>query len=608
MITMIIADDEPFIRDSLRTAIPWEEEFGITILGEAKDGQEAYELCMELKPDIMFMDIMMPFLDGLQVAAKLKEADSPVKIIIISGMQDFSYAQNALKVNAEGYILKPVKLADLKEIFRKTVDTLHKERAMLFNLESLKEQLQENKPLIRDKFLQNLLAGLYPEAGEVWRKIEFFEMPFTPEQQFTAAVLQLDDYKKALEKYSEEYKQLLYFSIENIVNEIMAERRSGIGFVSKENEFILLFGLRGGEAAGVGEAAGGGEAIGGGKAAGGGEAIEGGKAAEGGEAIGGGEAITGSEAAEGGLGTEGSGTAKNIEAAREIASVCETCASSISRFLKLSVSVGIGSTYADIRNVEESYKEAATALIYKFYTGPHSIIHIRDIRPDSETLQSSDLYKFHTGLMSALKVGNTDKAAVLLEELFLRLSGPKLQMDYVQNLCSEILFASLRTLYEMNEGKMEMMDDRVTILNEIYGKTEIGQLKTYMLQFFTGLTRYLELKNTTKNSKTINKIKEIIHDGYAGELSVAKIAEQVYLTPNYISQIFKQGTGETISDYITKVRIEQAKELLQHSDLKVMEIAERVGYENPHYFSTVFKKNAGSHPLKYREEAGRQGG
>lgn len=600
MITMIIADDEPFIRDSLRTAIPWEEEFGITILGEAKDGQEAFELCMELKPDIMFMDIMMPFLDGLQVAAKLKEADSPVKIIIISGMQDFSYAQNALKVNAEGYILKPVKLADLKEIFRKTVGAIHKERAMLINLESLKEQLQENKPLIRDKFLQNLLAGLYPEAGEIWRKIEFFEMPFAPEQQFTAAVLQLDDYKKALEKYSEEYKQLLYFSIENIVNEIMAERRSGIGFVSKENEFILLFGLRGGEKAE------GGETAGGGKAAEGGETAEGGKAAEDGETAEGGKASKSGLAIEGSLAANGSGTAKNIEAAREITSVCEACVSSISRYLKLSMSVGIGNTYADIRKVEESYKEAATALIYKFYTGPRSIIHIRDIRPDSETLQSSDLYKFHTGLMSALKVGNTDKAAFLLEELFLRLSGPKLQMDYVQNLCSEIIFASLRTLYEMNEGQMEMMDDRVTILNEIYGKTEIGQLKTYMLQFFTGLTRYFELKNTTKNSKTINKIKEIIHDGYAGELSVAKIAEQVYLTPNYISQIFKQGTGETISDYITKVRIEQAKELLRHSDLKVMEIAERVGYENPHYFSTVFKKNTGSHPLKYREEAGKQ--
>ncbi|GJM70910.1 hypothetical protein HMSSN036_31260 [Paenibacillus macerans] len=66
-------------------------------------------------------------------------------------------------------------------------------------------------------------------------------MPLSPDQQFTVGVLQLDDYQKALEKYSEEYKQLLYFSMQNIINEILAEQQAGLGFVARENEFILLF-------------------------------------------------------------------------------------------------------------------------------------------------------------------------------------------------------------------------------------------------------------------------------------------------------------------------------------------------------------------------------
>ncbi|MNN62848.1 HTH-type transcriptional regulator YesS [compost metagenome] len=72
------------------------------------------------------------------------------------------------------------------------------------------------------------------------------------------------------------------------------------------------------------------------------------------------------------------------------------------------------------------------------------------------------------------------------------------------------------------------------------------------------------------------------------------------MTPNYISLIFKKETGETLTDYITRIRINKAKELLLTTDLKVMEISELVGYENPHYFSTVFKKTVGVHPLKYR--------
>lgn len=109
-------------------------------------------------------------------------------------------------------------------------------------------------------------------------------------------------------------------------------------------------------------------------------------------------------------------------------------------------------------------------------------------------------------------------------------------------------------------------------------------------------------KNTSKNSRAINKIRSIVQEGYAQELSISRIAEEVFLTPNYISLIFKKETGETITDYITKIRMGKAKELLQTTDLKVMEISERVGYENPHYFSTVFKKTVGVHPLKYRSD------
>ncbi|MDQ0194219.1 response regulator [Paenibacillus wynnii] len=536
MITMIIADDEPFIRSSLKKAFNWEEEFGITIIGEAEDGQEAYELCLAHQPEILFTDIMMPLWDGLQVAEKLKEARCPTKIIIISGVQDFSYAQNALMVNAEGYILKPVKLHEVQDVFRKVVGSIQEDRAAQVNLDHLKKQLQENTPLIRDKFLQNMIAGLYPDSPEIWEKLRFFEIPLCPGNHFTVAVLQLDDYQTALEKYSEEYKQLLYFSIQNIINEILEARHAGLSFVAHENEFILLF-----------------------------------------------------------------YSPDNVNS-EETSRICEELIQNIGRFLKLSVSIGIGSACLQIHKVAESYKEALTALIYKFYTGQHSIIHINDIQPGTETLQSTYFYKFHAGLMNALKVGNTDKVVSLLEELFQLLSEPKLQIDYVQNICSEIIFTSARTLYELDENIEYVLKDRMTIMNDLYNKMNIQQLKDYMLQLFTDLTRYLENKNTTKNSKTINKIKEIIHEGYSQELSISKIAEQVFLTPNYISLIFKQGTKETITDYITKVRIEHAKKLLHNTDLKVREIAEQVGYENPHYFSTVFKKTAGSHPLKYRTD------
>lgn len=534
MLTMIVADDEPYIRKSLIQVFKWQEEFGIEIIGEASDGQEAYELCLELKPDILFTDIMMPLLGGLQVAEKLKAANCPTKIIIISGAQDFSFAQSALKVNAEGYILKPVKLNELRDVFNNVIARLRLERDQHFHMEQLKKQLHDNIPLIREKFLQHLIAGMYSDEDDIWEKIEYFALPFSPGDPLTAGVLQLDDYQSAVNKYSEEHKQLLYFSIQNIMNECLSSHPGGICFVAGENEFVILY-------CPAGEAA-----------------------------------------------------------SSALSSLCELMISNIQTYLRLDVSIGIGRVCSSVNRIADSYKDALAALVYKFYTGHASILHIKDIQPDTETLQSTFFYTFHAQLLNELKAGHTNQVMALLEKLFDRLVRPKLPIDYVQSICAEMIFTSARTLYEIDENIEQVLNDRVTIMDKLYMQENIAGLKRYMLSLFYELSTHVAGKNLSKNSRTIHRIKAMIQEGYAEELSISRIAEEVFLTPNYISLIFKKETGETITDYITKVRMNRAKELLQTTDLKVMEISERVGYENPHYFSTVFKKTVGMHPLKYR--------
>ncbi len=83
-------------------------------------------------------------------------------------------------------------------------------------------------------------------------------------------------------------------------------------------------------------------------------------------------------------------------------------------------------------------------------------------------------------------------------------------------------------------------------------------------------------------------------------ISVISLSKEVYLSPNYISLIFKKETGSTAVEYITQVRMEAAKKLLSDTEMKILEVAETVGYENPQYFSTVFKKYTGVHPQQFR--------
>jgi len=128
----------------------------------------------------------------------------------------------------------------------------------------------------------------------------------------------------------------------------------------------------------------------------------------------------------------------------------------------------------------------------------------------------------------------------------------------------------------------------------------IFDLQEQITSVLVTVATYFSKKYTQKNNKVISDIKKIIGKRYMEDLNINKIAESVYLSPNYISLIFKQETGETIIDYLTKTRMEEAKILLKETDFKIFDISEMVGFQDSSYFSKVFKKYTGIHPQKFR--------
>ena len=115
MMDVLIADDEYFFREAMKSSFPWQEH-GCRICGEARNGEEALEKIGLLKPDIVLVDINMPFLGGLEFIEKAgRMADNPV-FIIISGYSEFSYAKEAIRLGVLGYILKPVQEAELADV------------------------------------------------------------------------------------------------------------------------------------------------------------------------------------------------------------------------------------------------------------------------------------------------------------------------------------------------------------------------------------------------------------------------------------------------------------------------------------------------------------
>lgn len=142
MVKVLIIDDEEIIREGLKKTVDW-ESMGCAIAGEAEDGETGLKSVAALKPELIFTDIRMPGLDGLQMLAKLKEMKLHCKAIILTGFRDFEYAQEAVKQGAFRFLLKPVRTEDLTLAITEAVREIKAERSKDILYSNLEKRVKE---------------------------------------------------------------------------------------------------------------------------------------------------------------------------------------------------------------------------------------------------------------------------------------------------------------------------------------------------------------------------------------------------------------------------------------------------------------------------------
>ena len=156
MLKVFLVEDEVIIREALRDSIPWEQH-GFIFAGEASDGEMALEMVRALKPDVIITDIKMPFMDGLTFSKYVSEELPETKIIIISGYDDFEYAQQAIELHADRFLLKPITKTDMINALENTRRRIEEER------ERMVSHRDDNLEL-RDDFSSLELSGFDPQA------------------------------------------------------------------------------------------------------------------------------------------------------------------------------------------------------------------------------------------------------------------------------------------------------------------------------------------------------------------------------------------------------------------------------------------------------------
>lgn len=163
---VFFVEDEIVAREGIRDNVDWKAH-GFEFCGEAPDGEMALPLLQSLRPDILITDIRMPFMDGLELSRIVRERLPKTKVIILSGHDEFEYAQQAIKLGVSEYMLKPVSVQDLHLVLQKVAAELDRERIEQVALQRLREQAEESRAALKERFLLRLLTGVASSAEAI---------------------------------------------------------------------------------------------------------------------------------------------------------------------------------------------------------------------------------------------------------------------------------------------------------------------------------------------------------------------------------------------------------------------------------------------------------
>ena len=142
MLRILLVDDEPLELQALRDHVDW-KRLGIDQVDTAKNGRIAYEMVLDQEPDIVITDVHMPVMDGIMLARKIRDLNQRIKVVFLSGYDDFSYVQSALQMGAADYLLKPFTAADIENVILKVKEALNRDMLFTHSLETLEQQLLE---------------------------------------------------------------------------------------------------------------------------------------------------------------------------------------------------------------------------------------------------------------------------------------------------------------------------------------------------------------------------------------------------------------------------------------------------------------------------------
>lgn len=528
MYKLLLADDEGIVRESLRYIV--DKEFpGMCETFEAKTGRHVIELADEVRPDIAFMDIRMPGINGIDAMKEIRTTNPNIVFVVISAYDKFDYAKQALSLGVIDYVNKPFGREQIVEVLKKAMAEVDRVREQRSRELEIKEKLDSIVPIVENGLIQDLLSHEHFKEN-------------------------IEEYKKLLE-IDEEYGLMLAV--------VSGDREPG-GYMrgavpasvktQKNYETVLLV---------ISDNF---------------------------------KCITGSV-----MGNKIPvmiPCAKSAITPEEYSKIVESAKKAqeeLSAALGINFRIGIGSVKR-MEDMADSYAEALSVLA----TTKHDVAESIDL-PEGCEYDTDYPLKTEKELFDSISQGDTRRAAEqasLFFDWMEKSSGGEMS-DVCLKVLEFVLWAE-RLAYS-NGGHVYHFLSRSEYLPEINHMKSYDELRLWFLSHIERAVNMINTANAAKTEDVAEKAKKYIDMHYQEDISLDDLSGMYDISPFYFSKVFKTQTGVTFTDYITGVRVNKARELLEGTNKSMKEICSEVGYSDPNYFSRIFKKNTGVTPTEYKE-------
>lgn len=518
MFKLLIADDEALEREGLELMIRHLYPDSFEFL-HAENGRKAIQLAEEHRPDIIFMDIKMPGIQGLEAVRQILEKLPSVQIVMITAHDYFAYAKEGLLLGVRDYLLKPARREEIANVLDQLITVIREERRRR------NEQLE----------LQEKLAHLLPLAENELTLMLMLEHVQDLEPEQLAGLLELDlskGYAMVLSfpRHGETGWEVFRQAKREIYEAVKQFAKTGLACLASPligHQLALFIPLPPGR----------------------------------------------------------TGYSQRVSSL----DLGERLRQYAAQRFELPVSIGIGSIREGWDGLSRSYREAVR--VCAEYHDAFGVHHYDDIIQSSgQTAVSLDEEK---KLLAALLQRSRQEASQrfgLLYDSFGQGAGQPLSA--LRGEVTGLLLFLARGVHSPAGAEI------LASLNAAEDPVSLRQCaESWLERLILGLEEEQEHNRSHVHQRALLYISQ----KYKEDISMEQTAEYVNLSPHYFSKLFRQHEGETFIDYVTRLRINEAKRLIYGEQMNLKEICYEVGYKDPNYFSRVFKKAEGMTPSEFRQ-------